>query len=94
MSTENMVKKAPENAGGTGRRLLEEAAESGCFAVFAAILFQLGILLFIGSLLCSFMNGLCCWFERRRDRRNEERKPLRLFGGRDIMDINRYPLRN
>ena len=51
MRTDNFIRKSSDKTGRKRKRLLEEAAESSGFAVFAAILFQIGILLFIGSLV-------------------------------------------
>ena len=76
MRTDNFIRKSSDKTGRKRKRLLEEAAESS-FAVFAAILFQIGILLFIGSLLCSLMDGLLCWFERRRSRISDPASRIR-----------------
>ena len=77
MRTDNFIRKSSDKTGRKRKRLLEEAAESSGFAVFAAILFQFGILLFIGSLLCSLMDGLLCWFERRRSRISDPASRIR-----------------
>ena len=76
MRTDNFIRKSSDKTGRKRKRLLEEAAESSGFAVFAA-LFQIGILLFIGSLLCSLMDGLLCWFERRRSRISDPASRIR-----------------
>lgn len=77
MKKDNFIRKSSDKISEKRKRLLEEAAESSGFAVFAAILFQIGILLFAGSLLCSLMDSLLCWFERRRSRVSDPAPKIR-----------------
>ncbi len=64
MRTDNFIRKSSDKTGRKRKRLLEEAAESSGFAVFAAILSRLGYSSLLAPCFCSLMDGLLCWFEK------------------------------